>query len=248
MKKYSYKFYNLNINNMNNYMSRVYAWMSCGLLITSLTSWYITKIPFILEMIFFNRLFLFTILITQILIVFIISNMINKITVNKATILFIIYSILTGISTSSLFLIYTYSSITLVFVISSIMFAIMSIWGYISKNNLTNIGNIALMLLIGIILSNIINFFLNSTLIVWITSYIGILSFCILIAWDTQKLKEIGINIIKENYDYNYEQLKKYSILGALILYIDFINLYLLIIKLVGVRLYNKNNNKKNNE
>ncbi len=243
MEKYSYNFYNSTNSNIKFYISKVYAWMACGLLITSFISWYITKIPFILEMMFFNRIFLFTILISQIIIVFILSNMINKISVNTAILLFIIYSILTGISISSLFLIYTYSSITISFFVCSLMFSLMSIWGYYSKSDLTKIGNISLILLIGMIISTLINNILKSNLIVWITSYLGILSFCILIAWDTQKLKEIGLNILNNN-DNNNEQLKKYSILGALILYLDFINLYLIILKLAGIK--NKNNNNKN--
>lgn len=116
----------------------------------------------------------------------------------------------------------------------------MSIWGYTFKQDLTKLGNIALMLLIGIIISTLVNIWINSTFIIWITSYIGILSFSILIAWDTQKLKEIGLNISQEHK----EQIKKYSILGALMLYLDFINLYLLILKLIGIKLNNKNENK----
>ncbi len=248
MKKYSYNYYNFtNNNNIKNYINKVYNWMSCGLLITSFISWYITKIPFVLEMIFFNRLFLFTILISQLMIVFILSNMISRISTNSAILLFILYSILTGISISSIFLIYTFTSVTISFLICSLMFMFMSLWGYNSKIDLTKIGNVSLMLLVGTILSTIINSIIKSNLIIWITSYLGIISFCILISWDTQKLKEIGLNIINDKDDYD-EQLKKYSILGALILYLDFINLYLLILKVSGIKkkINNNKSNKKN--
>ncbi len=243
MKKYSYYFYKLNIN---KYINKIYRWMSYSLLITSFISWYIIKIPFILEMIFFNKLFLSTILLSQLIIVFILSNIINQITIKIATLLFLIYSILTGISISSIFLIYTYSSIWVSFFICSIMFMIMTFWGYKSKIDLTKVGNISLMLIIGTILSTLLNIILKSSIIIWSTSYIGILSFCILISWDTQKIKEIGKNILnKNNNDYNNEEFKKYSILGALILYLDFINLYLLILKLSGIKNNKKNKNKK---
>lgn len=238
MKKYYYNIYNSATNTINNYICYVYGWMSCGLLLTSFISWYTTKMYFILEMIFFNKLFLLTILMSQLIIVFILSNMINKISINVATTMFMIYSILTGLSISSIFLIYTFSSISMTFLISSLMFAIMSIWGYTSKQDLTKLGNISLMLLTGIIISTIINIWLKNNLIIWITSYIGILSFSILIAWDTQKLKEIGLNISQDNK----EQIKKYSILGALMLYLDFINLYLLLLKLIGIKINNKDN------
>ncbi len=232
MKKYSYYNYDNTTSTIYSYINNVYGWMSCGLLLTSFTSWYTTKIPFLLEMIFFNKLFLFTILITQLMVVFLLSNMINRLSANFAITLFMFYSILTGLSISSIFLIYTYTSITTTFLTTSIMFGIMSIWGYSTKQDLTKIGNLALMCLIGIIISTIINIIIQNSYLVLITSYLGILSFSILIAWDTQKLKEIG-NYITSEYD---EQFRKYSILGALILYLDFINLYLLILKLIGVK------------
>ncbi len=240
MKKYSYYYYDNSINTICSYINNVYGWMSSGLLLTSFTSWYATKIPFLLEMIFFNKFFLFTILIIQLIVVFTLSNMINRLSANFAITLFMFYSILTGLSISSIFLIYTYTSIATTFLTTSIMFGIMSIWGYNTRQDLTKIGNLALMLLIGIILSTIINLFLQNSFIVWIISYIGILSFSILIAWDTQKLKEIG-NYITSEHD---EQFRKYSILGALILYLDFINLYLLILKLIGVKLKNNEEEK----
>ncbi len=236
MKKYSYYYYDNSINTIYSYINNVYGWMSCGLLLTSFTAWYTTKIPFLLEIIFFSKLFLFTILITQLIVVFILSNMVNKLPANFAIALFMFYSVLTGLSISSIFLIYTYISIATTFLTTSIMFGIMSIWGYSTKQDLTKIGNLALMSLIGIILSTILNFFLKNNYLEYIISYIGILSFSILIAWDTQKLKEIGHYITNE-YD---EQFRKYSILGALILYLDFINLYLLILKLIGVKYENE--------
>ncbi len=232
MKKYSYYHYSSTISNVYSYINNVYGWMSSGLLLTSFTAWYITKMPFILEMIFFNKFFSFTILIVQLIVVFILSNMIHRLSANLAITLFMFYSILTGLSISSIFLIYTYTSIATTFLTTSIMFGIMSIWGYSTRQDLTKISNLALMLLIGIIISTTINFFLQNSYMVWIISYFGILSFSILIAWDTQKLKEIG-NYITSEHD---EQFRKYSILGALILYLDFINLYLLILKLIGIR------------
>ncbi len=246
MKKKYYNnnyFEKTNKNTLITYISNVYAWMSFGLLITAFTSWYTIKIPFILELIFLNKFFIFILLILQLMIVLILSNSINKLTAKTAIILFILYSILTGLSISSIFLIYTYSSICTSFFITSIMFAIMSIWGYTTKKDLTEIGNLSLMCLIGILISSIINIWLKNSYIIWVTSYISIIIFTILTAWDTQKLKEIGNNIIIKHND----QLKKYSILGALLLYLDFINIYLLILKILGIKL-DKNKEEKENK
>ncbi len=220
-----------NIKNISKYINKIYIWMSFGLLITWFISWYIIKIPFILEIIFLNKLFLLTLLTTQSLTIFLISNLINKIDINTIILIYIIHSILTGISISSIFLIYTYSSIIISILICNIIFFIMSFIGYKLENDLTKIGNISLILIIGTIISTIFNIVLKSSFITFITSYINILSFYILIIWDTNKFKEIGKYIIENN---NYKKIKKYSILGGLILYLNFINLYLLILKLSG--------------
>ncbi len=244
MKKYSFNSINSSVNTEDNalhiYMNNVYGWMSFGLLLTSIIAWYTTKIPLLLKLILENRLFIITILCLQLVIVLTLSNMINKLTTHTATILFIMYSILTGLTMSTIFIVYTYSSIASTFLSTSIMFGIMSIWGYFYKKDLTKIGNIALTLLTGIIISTIINIWLNNKFLMWIISYIGIIIFCILIAWDTQKLKEIGNNILIEHN----EQLKRYSILGALMLYLDFINLYILLLRIIGIKLNNSNNEK----
>ncbi len=220
-----------NSNNINKYINKIYNWMLFSLLITLSISWYIIKIPFFSEIIFLNKLFLLTLLTTQLFIIFLISNLINKININIIILVYILYSVLTGISISNIFLIYTYSSIIISFLICNIIFFIMSFIGYTSKIDLTKIGNISLVLITGTIISTILNIILKSSFIVFINSYINTLSFYILIIWDTNKLKEIGKNIIENN---NYKKIKKYSILGALILYLNFTNLYLLILKLSG--------------
>ncbi len=233
MKKYSfYTFKDIVKNRYNEYiyLNNVYGWMSSSLLITSLVSWYTSKNKFILEIILFNKIFILLSIITQIIISIILLNTINKINTNVAITLLITYSILTGLNISSIFLIYSYSSITTTFFITSLTFGIMSLWGYITNKDLTKIGNIILMLLIGLTLSTLVNFIFKNPYLSWITSYISIIIFSILIAWDTQKLKEIGNGILIKNK----EQIKKYSILGALMLYLDIINLYLILLKIIG--------------
>ncbi len=241
MKKYTFysKESNINIKNytLNKYINNVYGWMSCGLLITATTSWIISANTYILEFLMLNKFIILFAILTQVAIAYTISNMINMLTVNTATTLFIFYSVLTGLTTSGIFSIYTYSSITTTFLITSLTFGTMSVWGGISKQDLSKLGNIITMMLIGIVLSTIINIFLKNTFLTWITSYLSIFAFSILTAWDTQKIKNIGENIISEHH----EQIRRYSILGALMLYIDFINLYLSFLNIIGTKISNTN-------
>ncbi len=247
MNKYSYYYYSkIQNNTLKIYMSNVYIWMSSGLFLTSLVSWLISKTQLFLKLIFFNKSFIFLIFLAQITTIFLISQKINELSHKTAIFLFTLHSILTGITISSIFLIYTYNSIATTFFISSTMFGIMSIIGCKYKKDLTDIGNISIMLLIGASIATIINFWIKSNFLIWIISYLGILIFCILTAWDTQKIKEIGNNIIINNN----EQLIRYSILGALMLYLDFINLYTLIIQILGIKINDINlyNDDENND
>ncbi len=228
-------------NNLNIYIYNVYLWMSYGLLLTSFTAWYLTKFSFLFNIIVNNHFLVILLLITQFTIVIILTHSINKLKANTATILFIVYSILTGISISSIFLIYNNNTIYISFFISSIIFLISSIVGFITKKDLTNIGNLSIIFLTSILICSLINIILKNSYITLIMSYIGIIIFIILTTWDTQKLKEIGINlIIKEN-----DQLRKYSILGALLCYLNFINIYLLILKILN---NNKTQEEENNK
>ncbi|BBA85339.1 uncharacterized protein NARSGI1_02020 [endosymbiont of Sipalinus gigas] len=239
--KYKNNSYEENINIKTNiFMNRVYGWMSIGLFLTSLTSFFISKIPCILNLIFNSQLILLLMSFSQFFIVFYLSSMINCIENNLAIFLFILYSIITGINISGIFLIYTLSSIFTIFMITSLTFIIMTLYGYFTKNDLTDTGNLLLMLLIGTSLSSLFNICINSDILTWIISYISIFIFTGLIAFDTYKLKDISK---KYNEIDNCSIIKNYSVIGALILYLDFINLFLIPLKIS----YNKYNKNKNN-
>ncbi len=233
MKKYFYISI-FNIINISKYIYKIYNWILFSLLITLIISFNVIKIPYFFKIFFLNKFFLFTILSTQLIIVFLISNFINIINTKNIILLFIIYSILKGIFISNIFLIYTYNSIKISFLICNIIFYIMSIIGYNSKNNLIKIENFSSLLIIITIISIIINIILKNSLITYIISYINILLFSALILWDIKKLREIELNVIKNNNK------NKYSILGALILYLNFINLYLFILELSGIKIIKK--------
>ena len=152
-------------------------------------------------------------------------------TSQTATLIFILYSVLNGLTLSIVFLIFTKESIASTFFITAGTFAIMSIYGYFTKNDLTTLGNLCIMGLIGLILASIINYFILDQTLYWISTYAGILIFIGLIAYDTQKIKKINI-IGNEGTDED----KKEAIIGALTLYLDFINLFLRLLRLFGRR------------
>ncbi|WP_404850119.1 Bax inhibitor-1/YccA family protein [Elizabethkingia anophelis] len=139
------------------------------------------------------------------------------------------YAVLNGLTLSLIFLIYTFSSIALTFFVTAGTFAVMSVYGYVTKTDLTKIGKIMMMLLVGIIIASIVNMFLKSPMIYWITTYIGVAVFVGLIAYDTQKIKNYFLEL---NGDESL--MGRMAIMGALTLYLDFINLFLFLLRLFG--------------
>lgn len=148
---------------------------------------------------------------------------------STAAIVFMLYSAMNGITLSYIFLIFTLESIAVTFFVTAGVFGVMSLYGYLTKTNSTRWGNLLLMLLLGIVAGSLINFFIKSETIYWITTYIGIIVFTVLIAFDTQKIK--GMNVIGNE---GTDEDKKEAIIGALILYLDFINLFIRLLRLSG--------------
>lgn len=163
---------------------------------------------------------------------FVLSGLIHKLSAGVATSLFMLYSALTGLTLSSILFIYTAESIAATFVVTAGMFGAMSLYGYTTKRDLSGFGNMLFMGLIGIVLASLVNFWLKSEALMWAVTYIGVVIFVGLTAYDTQKLKNIGQQI-----DLNdASQLRKTAILGALTLYLDFINLFLMLLRIFGNR------------
>ncbi|MEI2265270.1 Bax inhibitor-1/YccA family protein [Erwinia sp. CGal63] len=214
------------------YMAQVYGWMTCGLLLTAFVAWFAANTPAVMQLVFSSRITFFGLIIAQLAVVFVLSGMVHKLSGAVATGLFMLYSALTGLTLASIFLLYTYSSIASTFVVTGGMFGVMSFWGYTTKRDLSKMGSILFMALIGIVLASLVNFWLKSPALMWAVTYIGVLVFVGLTAYDTQKLKNIGENI---NVD-DKENLRRYSIMGALTLYLDFINLFLMLLRIFGNR------------
>ncbi|WP_145524513.1 Bax inhibitor-1/YccA family protein [Yersinia rohdei] len=214
------------------YMAQVYGWMTCGLLLTAVVAWYAANTPSIIFALQSNRILFFGLIIAQLGLVFVISGMINRLSGTAATSLFMLYSALTGLTLSMILIMYTGASIASTFVICAGMFGAMSVYGYTTKRDLSGMGSMLFMGLIGIVLASIVNIWLQSTALMWAVTYIGVLVFVGLTAYDTQKLKNMGAQLDANDKD----NFRKYSIVGALTLYLDFINLFLMLLRIFGNR------------
>ena len=217
---------------LQTYMAQVYGWMTCGLLLTAFVSWFAARTPAVMELVFANRITFFGLIIAQLALVFVLSGMVQRMSGAVATALFMLYSALTGLTMASIFLVYTYSSIASTFFVTAGMFGAMSFYGYTTKRDLSRFGSLLFMALIGILLASLVNFWLKSPALMWAITYIGVVVFVGLTAYDTQKLKAIGENINVNDK----ENLRRTSIMGALTLYLDFINQFLMLQRIFGNR------------
>lgn len=210
----------------------VYVWMTLALVITGFVSMYVAQSYQLVSFIFGNRLALWGMLIAELAVVFYLSARINSISFTKATVMFIIYSILNGATLASIFLVYTMSSIASTFFVAAGTFGVMALYGYITKSDLTRIGNICLMALIGLIIATLVSLFWQNSMLQMIITYAGVILFVGLTAYDSQKIKRLltadGIEVTEET--------QKIALLGALTLYLDFINLFLYLLRLLGDR------------
>ena len=210
----------------------VYVWMTLALVITGFVSMYVAQSYQLISLIFGNKLALWGMLIAELAVVFYLSARINSISFTKATVMFIIYSILNGATLASIFLVYTMSSIASTFFVAAGTFGVMALYGYVTKSDLTRIGNICLMALIGLIIATLVSMFLQNSMLQMIITYVGVILFVGLTAYDSQKIKRLltadGIEVTEET--------QKIALLGALTLYLDFINLFLYLLRLLGDR------------
>ena len=217
---------------VSSVLKRVYLWMTFALVISGLTAMYVVKSQPILELIFSSEHSILVLFLAQLGVVWFLSARIYKLSFGIATLLFILYSILTGVVFSSLFFVYTLGSIANVFLITAGTFAAVSCFGYFTKSDLSKWGTYLFMGLIGLIIASLVNWFLKSAMLYWIASYVGVAIFVGLTAYDTQKIKEM----IQENSMEGEEVTNKIALMGALSLYLDFINLFLYLLRIFGRR------------
>ena len=215
----------------SNFISKVYLWMSFGLFLSAAASFWLLAQPDLLKLVFTNSLLFIGIIVAEFALVIWLSAAALKMSPGLATGLFCAYSFLNGITLTSVLLVYTGVSVLSTFAITATTFLFFSVYGATTKKDLTSIGGLAMMGLIGVIIASLVNLFLKSPTLVWITTFVGIAVFLGLIAYDTQKLKALHAMGFESE-----EMKKKLSILGALTLYLDFINLFLLLLRLFGRR------------
>ena len=216
-------------NTFSALMRKVYTWMALALTITGFTAYYVASSPAILQAIMTNQILFFGLLIGELALVWGVSAAINRLSLTTATLLFILYSVLNGVTMSFIFLAYTMTSIASVFFITAGTFAAMSLYGYFTKADLSKMGQILFMALIGLIIATIVNLFIKSSGLTMILSYVGVLIFVGLTAWDTQKIKQM-LQVAPDTG----EAAQKVALMGALSLYLDFINLFLYLLRIFG--------------
>jgi len=218
---------------VNSFIRSVYNWMAIGLGITGFVAYYIANTESLRQLIFTNQILFFGLIIAEFALVIAISARIQKMQASTATALFVLYSALNGATLSLIFLIYTASSITSTFFICAGTFVACSVYGWTTKRDLTSVGGFMTMGLIGIIIASVVNIFLRSPAMYMIISYIGVIVFVGLTAYDTQHLKNMAMT---QPDGVEAAVVRKGAILGALKLYLDFINLFLMLLRIFGNR------------
>lgn len=211
------------------YMTKVYGWMFLGLAITAVVSYLTASSPALLHFLTANRMMFFALMIGELALVGYLILRIQKLSAQTAILIFLTYAALNGLVFSVLLLIYTEASIAATFAITAGTFGIMSFIGYTTKTDLTSFGKLMFMGLIGVIIASVVNWFVGSSMLYWLISYVGVAVFVGLIAYDTQKIKAYAL--IEDE-----EMRKKGAIMGALALYLDFVNLFLMLLRLFGRR------------
>lgn len=213
-------------------MRSVYLWMVFALVITGLTAAYVANSPAYISALVNNPVLFYGVIIAELALVFILSGRIHKMSFTSASLMFILYSLLTGVSLSTIFLAYTESSIATTFLITAGTFGTMSLVGFVTKKDLSKLGGILFMALIGLIIATLVNIFLVSDTLGWIINYVGVLIFVGLTAYDTQKIKQM----VREYGTDTNEQTQKMALMGSLSLYLDFINMFLYLLRIFGNR------------
>ena len=217
---------------VNSFIRSVYNWMAIGLALTAGTSFYVANSETLLQIIFGNSIVFFGLIIGELGLVFYLSARIQRIQASTATSLFVLYSILNGATLAAVFMRFTGASIMSTFLTCALTFAACSVYGMVTKRDLTSMGGFLMMGLFGIIIASVINIFIASPGMSKVIAYVGVLVFVGLTAYDTQKLKEMALT---QPADASGAMVRKGAIIGALRLYLDFINMFIMLLQIFGV-------------
>ena len=211
------------------FIQRVYGWMAVGLALTGAIAWTVANNAQMVRALFQTPGLFIGMIILEFVLVLGLSWGINKLSSAIATSMFLLYAAVNGVTLSVVFLVYTQQSIALTFFVTAATFGGMCVYGMATQRDLTSVGNLCIMALWGMILASIVNFWLKSDAMYWVTTYVGILIFVGLTAYDAQKIKQMHLASVEGS-----EESRKGAIIGALALYLDFINLFLLLLRLLG--------------
>lgn len=212
------------VNAQSGVMRGVYAWMGGGLALTAFVSMLTASSPALLQAILGNRILFYALVFGELGLVVAISGAINRISASTASLLFLVYAAVNGLTMSFIFVAYTSSSIASTFLVTAGMFGAMSVYGAVTKSDLSSWGSFLFMGLIGVVIASLVNMFLQSSMLSWVMSVCGVIVFTGLTAYDTQRIKNQGYTGTKG------------AVLGALTLYLDFINMFLSMLRLFGDR------------
>ena len=218
---------------VNGFIRSVYNWMAIGLALTGFMAYYVSNNETLLRIIFGNQLIFFGLIIGELAMVFYLSARVYKMKASTATNLFVAYAALNGATLSVVFLAYTKASIASTFFVCAATFVGASLYGWTTKKDLTSWGSFLFMGLIGIIIASVVNLFLHSSAMAMVISYIGVLVFTGLTVYDTQYIKNMALS---QPADAGAAAIRKGAIIGALKLYLDFINLFLMLLRIMGNR------------
>jgi len=215
-----------------SFMSKVYLWMAFGLCATGAVSYFAVRSAPLLNVLF-GRGFapFFVLVVIELGMVMYLASRVMTLNPATAKLLFFLYAALNGLTLAPIFLVYTRESLASTFFVSAAMFGVMAMYGTRTKRDLTEAGDFFRMGLIGVIIASLVNMFLKSEMIMWVTTYIGVFVFLGLTAYDTQKLRSMA----REN-SVSDDVMENFSVLGALTLYLDFLNLFLLMLRIMGKR------------
>ena len=210
-------------------MRKVFVWMTLALAITGLTAFGVATSPSLVSLIFGSKVMFWALIIAEFALVFAISGAINRLSISTATLLFILYSVVNGATLSTIFFAFSTAVIAKTFFITAGTFGVMALVGYTTKTDLTSMGKLLFMALLGLVIATVVNIFVASSGFDLIISYVGVLIFVGLTAYDTQKIKQMCQAAPDAG-----EGAQKLALLGALSLYLDFINLFLYLLRIFG--------------
>ena len=232
-RELSYSVADSRVDLVNALFRRVYQWMAIGLILTAVTAYGVASNGTLMRMFYGSAMPLFVVAIATVGLVFALSSGIQRISAGVASALFVIYSVLNGLLCSGVLLLYAQESVYSAFFSTAGMFAVMSVYGLYTRRDLTSLGSFLYMGLTGLIISGLVKLFVRSTMVEFVTSIVGILVFLGLTAFDTQMIRQMGEEI-EDGED--GVMIRKVAILGALSLYLDFINIFLYLLRLFGKR------------